>query len=305
MKNQLLILIAALLLPVMAQANKIQSAVWPTQPITIVVPYSPGGLTDQIARSLAIEIEKETQQNVLIKFMPGGTNIVALNHVAKSENDNHTFILTMDDFISGPLSQDNPIFKRFKGVYVTSFLPFVIVTSNPSKTQINSLKNNNPKINLAVVGVNSAADRWAKGLTGISINSISYKGAALAIADLIGGHVDYGVFSIGVVKSQIDAGQMYPVMISTFNRSSKLPKTPTAHELGFKGSNSITWFAFIARDDTNDFALKTFSSILQKIYIDRAPLEFLSERGAEIVNWDLSRSQRFIEEQKKILENTK
>jgi len=299
MKRKLIISMLMCLVPWTVHAS---SAVWPTQPITIIVPYSPGGLTDQIARTLSLEIEKETQQSVLIKYMPGGTNLVALNHAARMENNDHTFVLTMDDFILGPMNQDSTIYRKFNGVYVTSFLPFVVVTKDPSKAQITK---NQTKINLAVVGTNSAADLWAKSLSGISVNSVAYKGAAPAITDLLGGHIDYGVFSIGVIKTYIDDGKLHPVMVSSARRSNKLPKTPTATELGFRGTDSITWFAFIARDDTSETALKGFSSMLQRIHVSKAPLKFLSERGAEVVNWDLDRSRRFVEDQKKNFESQK
>jgi tripartite-type tricarboxylate transporter receptor subunit TctC len=189
-------------------------------------------------------------------------------------------------------------------VYVTSLLPFVIVSADQKKSMaLRASGSGKGKHNLAVVGMNSSADLWQRSLEQIEFNVVPYKGAALALTDLLGGHVDYGVFSIGFVYPYIVDGKLHPVMISRSRKSPILQHIPTSVELGYNGGQGITWFSIIARDDTDLAAQEQFNSLLQKISAEKNPLSFLSNSGAEVVNWNLERSKKFIQDQKHTFES--
>jgi tripartite-type tricarboxylate transporter receptor subunit TctC len=103
---------------------------WPTQPITIVVPYPPGGVNDQIARFMQSDLESILKVPVQIENKPGSANAVAMNYVLNKPDNNHTFIVSMDDFIVGPLYKDSKLYQEFKAVNVVGTVPYLLYSGS-------------------------------------------------------------------------------------------------------------------------------------------------------------------------------
>ncbi len=259
---------------------------WPNKDITLIVPYPPGGVNDQLARFIQPDLEAVLRVSVNVKNMPGSANSVAIGYVLGKENDNHTFIVTMDDFISGPLYQGSRSYNNFKATNLVGMVPYVLFGSKSAtldkfKKQIADKQ----VVNVANNGANGGAHLWISNLKSpLVVNSVFYKGSSPVLTDVAAGHSEYGVSSLAASYQFIQSGKLVPIMQSGKNRSATYPMVPTATELGFRGNDSQTWFAIFARRDTTDIALDTFAQTVHKIISTNSRVQEFRNTGMNIVN---------------------
>lgn len=272
---------------------------WPTQPITIVVPYPPGGVNDQIARFMQPDLESILGVPVQVKNLPGAANSIAINYVLSHPNDNHTFIISMDDFQLGPMYQNQQTYKEFVSTNVIGTVPYMFYGGkNASLSKFKEQIKNRATVNVGNNGVNGSAHLWTLGLVStLTINPIFYKGAAPTIADVVAGHSEYGVTSITATNKWIEAGQLIAIMQSSKKRNHLYPAVPTAQELGFKGPTAETWFAVFARKDTDTLALKIFSDRARLIIANNEKIQNMRNDGMDLVNLSGSSADTFYKDQ--------
>jgi tripartite-type tricarboxylate transporter receptor subunit TctC len=271
-----------LLLPLIALA-------WPSKDITIVVPYAPGGVNDQLARLIAPDLESILRVPVQIKNMPGAANAVAVNHILNEKNDSHTFLFTMDDLIIGRN------YEQFRPVTIIGTVPFMVVgNSKRSVQEFKEQVRTRKLVSIANNGAQGSAAFWLSQLhTTLQINPIPYKGLAPELTDVLAGQVDYGVASVTGWHPHIQAGKLVPIMVST-NRIPLYPNVPGFKELGIVGPSASTWFGVFARQDTDTLAVKKFSDTVRLRVKNNIKVQNLQETGMDIVNLDATASAAFI-----------
>lgn len=270
-------------------------AAWPTKEITIVVPYQPGGVNDILARHVQQDLEIKYRVPVVVKNLPGAGNAVAINSVLGSPNDNHTFILSMDDFIAGPLFQGTNTYKQFKAVTVIGQSPFIVFGNN--KTSVAQFKQEikeGATVNIANAGINGGADLWIKQLqSNLKFNPIPYKGTPPIITDTQSGVTKYGILSLSSPYSQIKNKTLIPIMVSSATRNPLYPDVPTFHELGFKGVRAGTWFAILTPLTTNSEATLSMSKAVQESVANNANIQEFQTKGLHLINLNLEKSNNF------------
>jgi hypothetical protein len=280
---------------------------WPTQPITIVVPYPPGGVNDQIARFMQPDLESILKVPVVIENKPGAANAVAINYVLSKPNNDHTFIVSMDDFIIGPLYKDSKSYEEFRAINTVGTVPYLLY-GNSTSTLSNfkkQIKNSNT-VNVANNGVNGSAHLWLSNLKStLKINPIFYKGATPMIADVMGGHTEYGASSIPSSYPMITSGKLIPLMQSGHKRSSTYPNVPTQYELGVKGPPTLTWFAVFTRNTTSDVASKKFAEVTRIIIANNPNIQELKNTGMDIINLGYDESELFFKQEVQKFESNK
>ena len=280
---------------------------WPLREINIIVPYPPGGTNDQLARLLQPALEKKFKIPVVIKNMPGAANSVAIAYILAEKNDNHTFILTMDDFISGPLYQNRQSYKNFKAVTIIGAAPFLLFGN--SKVTIDHFKNqieNHQNINIANNGVNSSAELWINNLKStVTTTSIPYKGSAAIFNDVIAGITEYGVTTLGTATPFLKDNLIKPIMISSDTRNKLYPEVPTFKDLGFSGSDATSWFGIFTRKDTDDAATAQFSEAVRTIVKTNLTIQEFNSRGLNIINLNIINSEQFFSNEITRFEKTK
>jgi len=287
MKKIIFALLFLLSLPAMAK--------WPQRDITIIVPYLAGGVTDQFARAIQTDLEEQLKVSVLIRYMPGAANMVAINHVLSGPNDNHTFIYTIDDFISGPMLQNQRSYEKFRGVSITSSVPYLAfaapgVTSDQLKTAV-------AKKQMVNIGVAGGSGVWIKSLTpGEIFNVAYYKGTPPLLTDVSGGHTTYGVISSTGSFELIQSGKLVPIMILGNQRHPAFRHIPTHRELGFVGETSENWFGLVTRHDTTDEAVNTFATAVQKSVKNNTVIKSFQKRGMTVINTDAAGADRYLQE---------
>lgn len=280
---------------------------WPTQPITIVVPYSPGGVNDQIARFMQSDLESILKVPVHIENKPGSANAVAMNYVLNKPDNNHTFIVSMDDFIVGPLYKDSKLYQEFKAVNVVGTVPYLLYSGgNGTLANFKKQIKSNSTVNVGNNGINGGSHLWTSNLKStLKINAISYKGSAPMITDVIAGHTEYGASSIASSYSMVKSGKLTPLMQSGSKRSATYPNVPTQYELGFKGPSAITWFAIFTRNTTSDTASKKFAEVARIIIANNPNIQEFKNTGMDISNLGYNESDLFFKQEIQHFERNK
>jgi len=228
---------------------------WPAKPVTMIVPFPPGGSTDMLARSLAPKLQEKFGQTFLVDNKPGATGTIGAGMVKRAPADGYTlFVSSLAPFVVAPhLMKALPYdaLKDFDLLTVAVQAPNVLVVpaSSPLKTVADVIAQHKKapgKTTLASSG-NGSSDHLTAELfwqqTGTTGAHIPYKGGAPAIQDLLGGQVDASFQNVNAVITHINAGKLRAIAVTGDKRSAALPSVPTLGESGVKGVDVYSWQA--------------------------------------------------------------
>src|SRR6202166_7363 len=239
-------LIACLgLVAAIAAAPDAQAAEFPLRPIKLVIPYAAGGPTDIFGRLLAEYLGKDLKQTVIVENKGGAQGAIAAEMVAHAEPDGYTLFGT-----SGSVIVLNPLlYKKLPYNPVTDFRMLALVTEAPLVLCINPsvpaktvaefvayARQNPVKLNFGSSGTGSfthLAGEMFKQMAGIEMTHVAYKGAALALTDVMSGHIQLMFESVSLVLPQVRSGSLRPLGVSSIRRISDLPDVPTIAESGY------------------------------------------------------------------------
>jgi tripartite-type tricarboxylate transporter receptor subunit TctC len=233
-------------------------AAWPNRPIRLVVPFTPGGSTDILARSIGKELQDAWGQPVVIDNVPGAGGAIGADRVAKAPADGYTLLmghigtLAVNPSLYPNLPYD-PI-KSFAPVAWVARVPNVLVVhpSVPARTvqELVALAKAKPgQLAYGSGGNGSAANlatEYFKLRTGTSLLHIPYRGTAPATADLMGGQIQVLFTGAPAVLGQIRAGQLRALAVSSPKRLDALPEVPTVAESGYKDFEADQWYGVVA-----------------------------------------------------------
>lgn len=232
---------------------------FPAKPVTLVVPFPPGAATDSIARTLAQELAAKWDQPVVVENRAGATGSIGSNAVARSAPDGHTMLVaTSSSHTMGP-----NLFKSLPWDPVKDFAPISLLAWAPNVLEVNPdkvsaksvpelielLKANPGKYTFASSGTGSSihlAGEMFKSLAGVDMVHVPYRGAAPAVADLLGGQVDIMFDTVALSLPHIKAGKLRPLAVTTAHRSSALPDVPTMQEAGVPNYEMAAWIGLLA-----------------------------------------------------------
>jgi tripartite-type tricarboxylate transporter receptor subunit TctC len=229
---------------------------WPTRPVHIVVPYTPGTGADILARVLGPKLAERWKAAVVTDNKPGATGNIGADAVAKSPADGYTLLLTATSFTTNPALKPAPFdpVKDFApiallatgalGVYINPEVPaknmrdFVaLVKSQPGKLYYSSPGNGGPQ---------HLAMELLKLETGMDIIHVPYKGAAGAITDLVGGQVQAMISALQTVAPHVKNARLRMLAVMSSHRAEAFPDVPTLKEAGLPDLEVETWYAIFA-----------------------------------------------------------
>jgi len=261
---------------VMAQAD------FPNKPITIVVPYSPGGVSDAIGRGVAQKLSQDLKTQVVVDNKAGGNTLIGATYVAKSNPDGYTLLLTAE----ATLTLNPLIYAKLPYDVDKNFAPIIAIAQVPQSLVISSklgignyqdfvayAKKNAGKVSYATLGVGSTAHlnfEMFQRTVGLSMQDIPFKGASVAINDLMGGHVDAMIVSTGLIAGQAKSGQLRVLASAGNKRSPLLPDVPTFQEVGISNFYPSSWFALLAPAGTPQDVIQKLNVSVNKILKDEA-----------------------------------
>lgn len=231
---------------------------WPDKPVTLVVPFPPGGSTDLIARTLVPKLQEKLGGTFIVDNKGGATGTIGAGGVARAAPDGYTLLVSsLGPYVIAPhLIAKVPYdaLKDFDYITVAVQAPNVLVVpaKSPHKSMADVIafeKANPGKMSFASSG-NGSSDHLTAELfwlqTGTSGIHVPYKGGGPVMTDLLGGQVDSSFMNINTAMPQITAGKLRPLAITSAKRSPLLPNVPTMEESGIKEANVQSWQAFAA-----------------------------------------------------------
>lgn len=253
------------------------AADYPSRPITVVIPYAPGGATDTLGRLISEALSAELKQTVIVDNKPGGNTGIGASTVGRAQPDGYTVLFTNDaTFLLNPavfktLSYDMEKDLTPVGTVCYLNLGLVVSASNKANTLeefMAQTKQQSGKIAYGSYGVGSQAHFMGeiyKKLTDTDITHVPYKGSAPAVVDVIGGQVEFTFPALVTVKGHVEGNRVKVLAISGEERSALLPDVPTFTEAGYPDLNIGAWYGFFAPAGTPDDIVNKLNAALGKI----------------------------------------
>jgi tripartite-type tricarboxylate transporter receptor subunit TctC len=256
---------------------------YPSKPIHIVVPFAAGGITDVIGRALGQRLAEAWGQQVVIENRPGGgTGQVGTEYVARAAPDGYTLLVTADaTFVSAPHA-----YARLPYDAVNDFVPITALGISPQALVVHPslpvatladlvahAKTKPREINYGTFGIGSSGHLniiLLEGLTGTRFTAVHYRGAAPGITDLVGGHIQMMIVSIGLVRQAWQAGQLKVLGFGSTARIAQYPDVPTLAESGLPGYEAGSWYGLAAPKGTPRDVVAKLNGETQRIFNDAA-----------------------------------
>ncbi len=273
---------------------------YPTRPIKVIVPFSPGGAVDGPMRMIAQGLSKRLDQQVVVENKPGAGATIGSDLAAKAAPDGYTLLLA---------SQTNAIsasmYKELPFNPIEDFAPIVLIGREPGVLVVNPafpprtfqefviyVKERPGKIDYASSGNGSGQHLFAAmlaSMAGLQMNHIPYRGSGQATTDLLAGVVPVSIPGTAGMVGHIKAGKLRPLAVTGVTRSPQLPEVPTVAESGVAGYEAYVWMGLLAPrrtpqaiiDKLNREVLMVLASDEVKAYMTSAGIEIVGSTPAE------------------------
>jgi tripartite-type tricarboxylate transporter receptor subunit TctC len=268
---------------------------WPNRPITLVVPFSPGGGVDISARLQAQAIGDLLGQTVVVENIGGGAGMTAGVRVAHAAPDGYTFMIGN----SGTHAFTQSLYKKPLYNSVTDFTPVGLVSESP---RILNVRKDLPASNLAEfvawLKANEGTAKFGSAgvgtgthlpcvlfnlAIGVTITNVPYRGAGAIIQDMLGGRLDYMCDTIQTGAQLARQGSLKPIAVLAEKRVAIIPEVPTAAEQGLPGVEASVWNAFFLPKGTPDAIVRRLNAAVNASLESPALRKRLEELGLEIV----------------------
>jgi tripartite-type tricarboxylate transporter receptor subunit TctC len=281
--------IVCALLFTMSSAN---AQTWPSRPITLVVPYAPGGVVDFIGRTVGQRLSQQVGQPVVIDNRPGAGGMVGIEYTARTAPDGQTIVLMDPAIVINPVLQEKPLYDLFRDLATVAVIGHspLVLTVNPQlpvtdvKQLVQYAKANPGKLNFASAGIGTTphmAGELLKLRTGIDMTHVPYKGAGPAMADLAAGQVQVGFSSITGALPFIKDGRLRALATSGTKRSGALPDVPTLIEAGFPDFEVDLWLGVFAPINTPTALLHRLNGEIDAALKDQTVIAAFAKVGVE------------------------
>jgi tripartite-type tricarboxylate transporter receptor subunit TctC len=280
---------AAAGLPQAAQANS-----WPGRPVTVVVPFPPGGGLDTFMRPMAAALTKQLNMQVIIDNKGGAGGNVGAGFAAKSVPDGYTWFMGAVHHAIAPAvypKLDYSLKDDFIPVALLVRVPQVVVV-NPQRVPVNDFKEfltfvrSNPgKLNFGSAGNGTShhlAGELFKQQTKTFITHIPYRGAGPALQDLVAGNVDVMFDGLGSSAGHIRSGRIKPLVMASEQRSPAFPEVPTTSEMGVPGYKVATWYGLWAPKGTPPEIVARMTDEIGKAFASKEIKDMWASLGSEI-----------------------
>lgn len=294
----------ALVLPLLVSAQG-----WPNKPIKWIIPYPPGGITDNATRMVLQKVQEQTGWSIVVENKPGANSILGAELAARAAPDGYTFLTVIGahaanaTLYAGKLPYD--VVKSFAPVSLVGIAPLVMAVNNnlPAKDirELMAYSKANPgKLAFGSSGVGAAAhltQELFKQVTSIDMVHVPYKGTAPALTDLMGGNLQILTDTASALMPHIRSGKIKAMAAFANKRVPGAPEVPTIAEAGGPAIEGSTWVLFLApsatpRDIVNRLSAETAKAINSPEL--RARFEAL---GIESVGNSPEQAAKFLDEE--------
>ena len=292
-RRHLFLGLAVALVAVSAAAPLASAQVYPSRPITIVVPFPPGGPTDSVGRIMAERMKDSLGQTIVIENVTGAGGTIGMGRVARAEPDGYTLVVGQwTSHVGGGAIYPLPfhVLNDFEPVSLLTSAPLWIVGKNalPAKDLkelIAWLKANPDKASVATVGAGSAAHLcmiYFQNNTGTRFQYVPYRGGAPAMQDLVAGQVDLSCLEAGQTLGHYRGGTIRAYAVMGKNRWFAAPDVPTVDEAGAPGLHMPFWHGLWAPKGTPKEVVAKLNAAVVEAFADPAVRKRFADLGHEI-----------------------
>lgn len=252
MRPRLFLSLIALAAAAFAHAQTQSSQGYPFKPVTIVVPFPPGGGTDALARIMQPTLGTLWKQPIIVENKPGAAGAIGGEFVAQAKADGYTLLMSSTAGITAKNVD------KFAPITLVSASPYVVVVNaKVPASNIRELvayaKKNPGKLTFGSSGTGAASHLSAelfKSMAGVDMLHVPYKGTGQAVTDLVGGQIDVMFSPAETVMQHVQADRLRALAVTSAKRFAALPTLPTVAESGVPGYEAVGWFGLFAPKDT-------------------------------------------------------
>ncbi|MET0164953.1 MAG: tripartite tricarboxylate transporter substrate binding protein [Vicinamibacterales bacterium] len=286
----------------------VHAQTYPDKPIRIIVPYTPGGFNDTLARTVGQKLQEAWGQPVIVDNRPGGGTLIGTEMAAKAAPDGYTLYMVPFAFAVNP-----SLYKKLPYDSLKDFAPITLAASTPNLLVVNpaltvnsvkeviALAKSKPgKLNYASTG-NGSSNHLSmekfKMMAGVDITHIPYKGSGPAVTDLMGGQVDLMFDNIPNVLPHVKSGKLKMIAVTSPNRSPHVPDVPTVSESGVPGYEVSVWFGIAAPGGTPKPIITKLNAEIVKILNMPDVKQKFAAQGVDVIGSTPERFAVYIKEQ--------
>jgi tripartite-type tricarboxylate transporter receptor subunit TctC len=270
---------------------------FPTKPVTMVVPFAAGGPTDTVARTIGIAMQNTLKQTIVVENVGGAGGTLGVSRVARATPDGYTILLYHIGMATSPaLYRKLPFdpLKDFEYIGLVNDVPMTFIgrptlAANNFKELLAWIKANGSKVNYGNAGLGAASHLCGllfMSAIEVDMTTISYKGTAPAMNDLLGGQIDLMCDQTTNTTSQIKGGKVKAYAVTSPKRVPSLPNLPTLQEEGLKGFEVTIWHALYAPKGTPKPVIDALVKANQAAIKDSTVTKRFADLGAESVSQD-------------------
>lgn len=279
------ITVASIMSPAVAQDN------YPERPVTLVIPFAPGGSTDILGRLLAEEMASRLGQPVIVENKAGAAGNIGGSYVSRAKPDGYTLMMAA----AGPTVINPSLYKDMPFSPVTDLAPITALTREHNVMAVNAsspittleefivyAKKNPITFGSPGTGTPShLSGELFNHMLGLEMDHVPYKGSGPAVIDLLAGHIDVMIDNLPPLMSHIQSGALRAVAVPSPERTAALPDTPTFAEAGVDNFVIMAWKGLMAPAGTPDSIIQKLYGVTSDILAMPAMQTRLTELGAE------------------------
>lgn len=280
----------------LAFAGSAAAGSYPERPIRMIVPFSAGGPTDNMARIVAEYMGKQLDQTIIVLNKPGADNLIAARELIKSDADGYTVMFTTNGLLSvaPAIHKDFPVkpLEQFSYVGGVTTYPYVVVTSTDDKRErfsgfLEDTRNDPGSVSYAVVGnVSAVAGALLTDSLDVEMLPVRYKGNSETVPDIISKRVALGMFAPSFTLTLINDKKLRPLFVTGENRLKELPDLPLASEvdpaLQEFSSRAVVWTAIVAPKGLPDDIRVKLESALKSVVDDQSFVGKVQDLGDQV-----------------------
>lgn len=301
-------LAAAALLAGLAAVSPFQAASadeWPSQPITIVVPFPAGGMTDVLARRLAQHMHDKLGQSVVVENRAGASGQIGTAQVARAKPDGYTLLVSATHHSINPAVRPNLPYdtrKDFTNLALMATTPNVLVVNEKvpatNLAEFSEYVKKQPDGLLygssSIAGATHLSGELLKLETGLKIANVPYKGATPAMTDLFGGQIPALFHDVTTMAPHVLDGRVKAIGVTSAERSPALPDVPTIAEQGVPGYLAITWIGFYGPAGLPEDVAEKLNTLARESMHTEDALAAFKSNGTEPGDLDLAAYDKFV-----------
>ncbi|OVZ60697.1 hypothetical protein CDO44_08205 [Pigmentiphaga sp. NML080357] len=288
----------------LAAAGAAHAAEFPTSPVTIVVPFPPGGPTDTTARLVGKTLSRQLGQPVVVENRAGAGGTVGSAYVARAKPDGHTLLWASTSSLGvAPGLYRNLAYSpisSFEHVGLVARSPILLVVRaslEPDTLQALTAYAATHKVSYGSAGngsINHLTGEWFKEVSGAKLLHVPYKGGAPALADMLGGQIDMTLETITVVRPYLESGRAKVLATAGAARSPEMPNVPTVREIYGHDFESYSWTGLVAPAGTPADVVRKLNAALHAAQDDPELVEQMKAGGQEVIKTTPSEFKQFL-----------